>query len=186
MSRPCWIWAPALLAALYLFKAKNKDWSVVATSSLSQLTAPRDSSAAPCPCRAPRAHPAGAAAAAQAGAGGAAGHWLGQCPGRALGCQRGWVRVLGCDYQHSREEHEPATLTGCPMGQPCPAQPRAAQAMQQQCRDVRVAAGQTLLPQQQPLCPGPAVLLCLAAVSNPPCSKAAVALPSLCLRLFLL
>lgn len=31
----------------------------------------------------------------QAGAGGAAGHWLGQCPGRALGCQRGWVRVLG-------------------------------------------------------------------------------------------
>nr|XP_026654555.1 uncharacterized protein LOC113460491 [Zonotrichia albicollis] len=138
-------------------------------------------------------------------------HWLGQGHGEGLGVQNGlgWAGfgVQSCPQQHptaGRSTSMPlsqgalgAALPGCSAGVPRDAAgvPRDAAAvqgcpgMQQQCRD---DAGQppwlssSLCPGFHLLCPAGGFCVFVLALSNLPCSKAAAALPTLCLRLFLL
>lgn len=142
VCRPCWIWAPPLLAAFCPFKAKNKDWSVAGAISPSPPVSPagrqrcsvslQGTQGSPCPdtasssCCSPGClewEVKLSSEQVQLGTGSV------RAVGRPLVCHRGLGEgaELSLPTHHSREEHEHATLTRCFTGQPCLARPRGAQ-----------------------------------------------------------
>lgn len=199
VSRPSWISAPTLLAAFCIFKAKNKDWSVAGTRSPSPPDGPAgqqgcsvslqgtEGSRCPDTARSSCCSPGWmelevklSSQQVQLGTGSLS------ALGRPLLCRRGLGEgaETSLPTQHSREEHEHATLTRCFTGQPCLARPRGAQTCSS-CAGTRGWLSSSL-------CPGlrlPGLqswwrCFCQqSAISLAPCRSS---LHAVCLRLFLL
>lgn len=190
-----------MLAAFCIFKAKNKDWSAAGARSPS----PPESPAGRQRCSVPLQGTEGSRCPDTARSSCWSPGWLElevklsseqvqlgtglvSAVGRPLVCQRGLGggAETSLPTHQSRKEHEHAALTRCFMGQPCLARPRAAQTCSSSAGTRRWLVDRPCWLSSS-LCPGLRLpgLQCwrgcfVSAVSNLPCSKAAVALFTLC------